>query len=511
MEMCVCALGECCEVFRTATGKCECKKEPMKRRCSVGDGCDHDEFLALLDLFNSVKATNTPNLNRGQSVTNLAEASTHEGVEVCARSPDHFALFERVRRSTVRRSTTLPEWPEEDGAAMARGRSLLHTLAMDSTRFTSDDLCWLLLELFQEAGLPEEVPLSCRKRLILAVREQMYDNPYHNWAHVFDVTQTLYVLATMTGTFERLDAWERFALLVAALCHDLEHPGVDKGFVERAALGDAFRDKLLEKHHTLCAFEIMADSDIGVLQGISAARYYAFREAVSGCILATCPANHSELVAKLAALTGEGGGARKQFEMELLLKAADISNVIKPFPVAARWALRVTDEFFLQGDVERQHGMAVTPLCDRAQQSRVAIQKGFIDFVCAPFFDTLAILYPTLRPAVLVMHANCAQWGDFSDARLELLRDHHQDNVGLCISRAPSPSDDLPTASYIFGARSSERAEPPATPASLSVACALPPPPPISPPSLGMHTAWLPPGLSHTMSRRKNIQRSLTW
>jgi len=38
-------------------------------------------------------------------------------------------------------------------------------------------------------------------------------------------------------------------------------------------------------------------------------------------------------------------------------------------------------EPFLQGDVERQHGMAVTPLCDRAQQSRVAIQKGFIDFV----------------------------------------------------------------------------------------------------------------------------------
>ena len=44
--------------------------------------------------------------------------------------------------------------------------------------------------------------------------------------------------------------------------------------------------------------------------------------------------------------------------------------------------------------------MAVTPLCDRAQQSRVAIQKGFIDHVCAPFFDALATLYPALRPAV---------------------------------------------------------------------------------------------------------------
>ena len=34
-----------------------------------------------------------------------------------------------------------------------------------------------------------------------------------------------------------------------------------------------------------------------------------------------------------------------------------------------------------QGDVERRHGMTLTPLCDRETQSRVAIQKGFIDYV----------------------------------------------------------------------------------------------------------------------------------
>ena len=376
--MCRCALNQRYEVFWTKTGKCECNKGPT-RRCSVGDVSGHDKFLDLLDVASSVEATSTGTFRRIKSVTNLAEVSSHEAIEESARSPNHFAPFER--RPSSEGTATLPGWPDVSSAAMARGRSLLHTLAMDSTRFMSGDLCGLLLELFQEAGLPEEVPLSCLKRLILAVREHMYDNPYHNWAHVFDVTQTLYVLATMTGTFERLDAWERFALLAAALCHDLEHPGVDKGFVASAALGDAFRDKLLEKHHTLRAFEIMADSEIGVLQGVSTVRYYAFRRTVSGCILATCIADHSEFVAKMGALMGEGGVASKQFEMELLVKAADISNVIKPFPVAARWALRVTDEFFLQGDVERQHGMVVTPLCDRAQQSRVAIQKGFIDFV----------------------------------------------------------------------------------------------------------------------------------
>ena len=38
----------------------------------------------------------------------------------------------------------------------------------------------------------------------------------------------------------------------------------------------------------------------------------------------------------------------KQLAMELMVKCADISNVIKPPEVARRWALRVTDEFFQQ-------------------------------------------------------------------------------------------------------------------------------------------------------------------
>mmetsp|Transcript_55761 Transcript_55761/g.147303 ORF Transcript_55761/g.147303 Transcript_55761/m.147303 type:complete len:91 (-) Transcript_55761:661-933(-) len=34
--------------------------------------------------------------------------------------------------------------------------------------------------------------------------------------------------------------------------------------------------------------------------------------------------------------------------MEIIIKCADTSNVLKPFNVAKKWAMRVTDEFFLQ-------------------------------------------------------------------------------------------------------------------------------------------------------------------
>ena len=34
--------------------------------------------------------------------------------------------------------------------------------------------------------------------------------------------------------------------------------------------------------------------------------------------------------------------------MEVVLKCADISDAIKPFPVTKKWTLRITDELFLQ-------------------------------------------------------------------------------------------------------------------------------------------------------------------
>ena len=73
------------------------------------------------------------------------------------------------------------------------------------------------MEMFVSAGLPAGVDAESVRRFILAARASMLDNPYHNFYHVFDVMQTTNALATSSGTMARLDAWERFALLSAAL------------------------------------------------------------------------------------------------------------------------------------------------------------------------------------------------------------------------------------------------------------------------------------------------------
>jgi high affinity cGMP-specific 3',5'-cyclic phosphodiesterase 9 len=52
----------------------------------------------------------------------------------------------------------------------------------------------------------------------------MLDNPYHNWFHAVDVLQTTFSLGLHAGLIQAMTSKERLALLVAALCHDLEHP-----------------------------------------------------------------------------------------------------------------------------------------------------------------------------------------------------------------------------------------------------------------------------------------------
>jgi len=324
-------------------------------------------------------------------------------------------------------------WPERDEETFQRGKKLLKTLECDALSFTADDLVHLTLEIFLECGLPEKVgiPIEKLKRFIIGVRDRMLDNPYHNWTHIFDVTQTTYSLALACGILDRLTDMERFALCISALCHDLEHPGVNNVFLikSRSSLVALYNDtSILEKHHSFRAFELMLNSNIDLLSGFTPEQFSEFRSLVMSIILATDMARHGEYMAKLKEYTDTSlpddqrliGGKKvdKTFGMEILIKCADTSNVLKPFEVAKKWAVRVTDEFFLQGDMERANGMDVTPMCDRNTQGRVASQKGFVDFVIGPYYQQVAALLPELAPLFSRIKLNREAWNAYDDKML---------------------------------------------------------------------------------------------
>lgn len=76
------------------------------------------------------------------------------------------------------------------------------------------------------------------------------------------------------------------------------------------------------------------------------------------------------------------------FIMEILLHCADISNPYKPFEICAKWADLVSQEFFSQGDKERELGLDISPMMDRNSSNLNNMQIGFIEFVVSPLISS---------------------------------------------------------------------------------------------------------------------------
>ena len=51
--------------------------------------------------------------------------------------------------------------------------------------------------------------------------------------------------------------------------------------------------------------------------------------------------------------------------LQSLVHCADLSNPTKPLELYRHWNDRIMQEFFRQGDLERQQGLDISPMCDR--------------------------------------------------------------------------------------------------------------------------------------------------
>ena len=48
-----------------------------------------------------------------------------------------------------------------------------------------------------------------------------------------------------------------------------------------------------------------------------------------------------------------------------MVHCADLSNPTKPLELYRQWCERIMEEFFQQGDRERESGLDISPMCDR--------------------------------------------------------------------------------------------------------------------------------------------------
>jgi len=137
--------------------------------------------------------------------------------------------------------------------------------------FVSDeDLCLILRRLFERAEVVKEfnIPMKKLDALILRVHGLMYQQPFHNFRHVVDVVQATWMLSMQPSTKDTLGAKGRLELLLAALMHDVDHPGFSGEYLAKEGhfLVNRYGDEgTLEQHHATIAQNLLDDADTNVL------------------------------------------------------------------------------------------------------------------------------------------------------------------------------------------------------------------------------------------------------
>ncbi|XP_050097757.1 uncharacterized protein LOC126578852 isoform X3 [Anopheles aquasalis] len=278
----------------------------------------------------------------------------------------------------------------------------------------------LCVHLFHWYGLLDHFHLDVVRvwKLFSLIEEGYHStNPYHNSIHATDVTQAMHCFLQERRILEHLSPLEIMASLIGAVTHDLDHPGVNQPFLiatsnHLAALYE--NTSVLENHHWRSAIGCLLES--GVAEQVQDIRPELEKQ-ISSLILATDITRQQEFIGRFRDyLSRDALDMRntdhRHFILQISLKCADISNPCRPWDISKKWSQKVCEEFFRQGDYERQLNLPVTSLCDRQTTTVPKIQTGFFKFVVTPLMDEWHRFLRTDLSHSMMHHLryNQAQW-----------------------------------------------------------------------------------------------------
>merc|ERR1719391_1098649 len=297
--------------------------------------------------------------------------------------------------------------------------------------------------IFQERDLIKTFKIPGKVFLnFLRTLEDHYlqDVPYHNSVHAADVTQSTHVLLNSPALECVFTPLEVMSAIFAAAIHDVDHPGLTNQFLINTSseLALMYNDEsVLENHHLAVAFKLLQNNDCDIFVNLTRKQKQTLRKMVIDMVLATDMSKHMSLLADLKTMVetkkvaGSGVLLLDNYTdriqvLQNMVHCADLSNPTKPLDLYRQWCDRIMEEFFQQGDREREAGLDISPMCDRHNATIEKSQVGFIDYIVHPLWETWAdLVHPDAQ--------------DILDA-LEDNRDWYQSQIPLSPS---SSSDDL--------------------------------------------------------------------
>ncbi|XP_055520237.1 cAMP-specific 3',5'-cyclic phosphodiesterase 4B isoform X2 [Leucoraja erinacea] len=304
-------------------------------------------------------------------------------------------------------------------------------------------LSCIMYAIFQERNLLKtfQIPVDTFLTYIMTLEDHYHaDVAYHNSLHAADVTQSTHVLLSTPALEAVFTDLETLAALFAAAIHDVDHPGVSNQFLinTNSELALMYNDEsVLENHHLAVGFKLLQEENCDIFQNLPKRQRQNLRKMVIDMVLATDMSKHMTLLADLKTMvetkkvTSSGvllldNYTDRMQVMRNMVHCADLSNPTKPLELYRQWTDRILEEFFRQGDRERERGMEISPMCDKHTASVEKSQVGFIDYIVHPLWET---------------------WGDLVHPDAQDILDTLEDNrywYQSMIAQSPSPPPDEP-------------------------------------------------------------------
>lgn len=283
-------------------------------------------------------------------------------------------------------------------------------------------LVWLGLSILSHFNVC--ATLNCDEKTLrswLTMIEANYrDNPYHNSTHAADVMQATAYFLTKPRLEAIFDPLDQAIALIAAICHDIDHPGKTSAFLCNSGsdLAILYNDiSVLESHHAALTFKLtLSDPSVNIFKNIDQETFKEVRHSVIDMILATEMTKHFEHLTKFvnvfnkslaldsdtvsgsasdagakgvreakgkAATTTSGAASSASTSRirssslaspenvvlvkRILIKCADVSNPTRPLHLCIAWGQRIAEEYCNQTDEEKAHGLPVVmPVFDRS-------------------------------------------------------------------------------------------------------------------------------------------------
>ena len=257
---------------------------------------------------------------------------------------------------------------------------------------------------------------------------------YHNNMHGADVTQTisLFFLNSNAEKMFQTTVLDLLSIFIAALGHDLGHPGLTNNFHVNASteLAITYNDaSCLENFHCCKLFTILKKDETNIFEKLTVNDYKDIRKRMISEILATDMFYHKKVMTMIQSqlpqikndkfeFTDDKKKKKKEQQslLDFFIHSADLAHNTKLFNISLKWVELLSEEFWLQGDKEKSMGLTVSFLCDRKDTNVPCSQVNFIRGFIIPTFDVLIKIFPTLSYTVENANNNINEWQKLVDA-----------------------------------------------------------------------------------------------